>query len=396
MTWLELSPADRRRGSIATKHGGPGEKNAAIASRALVVLLCGLVGASEIEYGPPKVKPVPGTPDCVSNKVAEGGHCPTFRAGAVCEGVDINMPAVDMLRNKTLIIQDMDWSPYATPTGKHPTGWTGPARHPTGWSGLNIELFDAYADILGFKYEMSDMGYAGDHKDADGNAIEESWTEMVMRAIDDADLTGSYWTETNKRLNGVTYIRGTYDLTPVLVARMLSAGETKAETWYKSFYNYLDPFTYGLWASILAVIICSGVVDWLVERKSVKEARVTASIYEYFAGLCAASLEHPPIDASVTESHVCAQVVGWLRVSTLEDERRLSGDRRFYRARPHLVLYCQPCRLHHRLGAANQEHPFDGPSHPRQRFGACSRSQCHENLSGLHGATPAHSLPCVR
>ena len=63
MTWLELSPADRRRGSIATKHGGPGEKNAAIASRALVVLLCGLVGASEIEYGPPKVKTVPGTPD---------------------------------------------------------------------------------------------------------------------------------------------------------------------------------------------------------------------------------------------------------------------------------------------------------------------------------------------
>ena len=395
MSWLELSPADRRRGGIATRNTAASARK--MLRSPLVVLLCGLVGASQVEYVPqPKVKAVPGTPDCVSDKVAGGGHCPNFKAGAICDGVDIDDPAADMLSGKHLIIQDMDWSPYATPTGTHPIGWEGPAKHPTGWSGLNIELFDIFADKLNFTYTMSDMGYAGTHKDANGELIPESWTEMVMRAIDDADLTGSYWTETNKRLNGVTYIRGTYDLTPVLVARMLSAGETKAETWYKSFYNYLDPFTYGLWASILAVIICSGVVDWLVERKSVKEARVTASIYEYFAGLCAASLEHPPIDASVTESHVCAQVVGWLRVSALEDECRLSGDRRFYRARPHLVLHCQPCRLHHRLGAANQEHPVDGPSHPRQRFGACSRSQSHENLSGLNGATPAHSLPCVR
>ena len=248
----------------------------------LVVLLAGLVGVScsgEIGSGEigsvvtvPLTTPVPGTPECVGNGAANGGHCPTFRAGAVCEGVDMSGPAADMLRGKHLIIQDMDWLPYASPD---PEG-----NHPSGWTGLNIELFDHFASVLGFTYNMSDMGYAG----AFGPA--ETWTQMVYRAIDDADLTGSYWTETNERLNGVTYVRGTYDLTPVLAARMLSAGETKAETWQKSFYNYLDPFTYGLWCTILAVIICSGVVDWLVERKSVREARVTSSIYEYFAGLC--------------------------------------------------------------------------------------------------------------
>ena len=74
----------------------------------LVVLLGGLVGVScsgqvgsgEIgssEIGSvrglgtvPLITPVPGTPECVSNLEANGGHWPTFRPGAVCEGVDMS------------------------------------------------------------------------------------------------------------------------------------------------------------------------------------------------------------------------------------------------------------------------------------------------------------------
>ena len=105
------------------------------------MLLCGLVGASQVEYDPqPKVKPVPGTPNCVGNKVAEGGHCPTFRAGAICDGVGIDDSAATMLSGKHLIIQDMDWLPYASPD---PEG-----NHPSGWTGLNIELFDHFASVL--------------------------------------------------------------------------------------------------------------------------------------------------------------------------------------------------------------------------------------------------------
>ena len=88
-----------------------------------------------------------------------------------------------------------------------------------------------------------------------------------------------------------------------LVARMLGAGETKWETWYKSFYNFLDPFDKTLWFMILGFIIFSGVVDWLVERKSVKEARVTSSIYEYFAGLCGDARLEPSSCTTSSSSH---------------------------------------------------------------------------------------------
>ena len=301
-----------------------------------LVLLGGLVGLFAADVAPvPDI--VPGTPECVSNNVANGGHCPNFTAGAICDGVDINMPALDMLRGKHLIIQDMEWMPYAAPD---PDG-----THHAGWKGLNIELFDYFASVLGFTYNMSNMGYAGDYGPA------ETWTQQLYRAVDDADLTGCYWIETNDRMNhGVSYLRGTYDLTPVLIARMLSAGETKAETWYKSFYNFLDPFTFNLWWIILGFVVCSGVVDWLVERKTVKEARVTASIYEYFAGLCgrarfesAAGPSCPCLalaDRLMRASPVCAQPLGWLRVPALKDECHLPSCGRLHRARPHLILHC--------------------------------------------------------
>jgi hypothetical protein len=232
----------------------------------LAVLIGGLVSVSCSEI----VAGLGNNTQCV------GAHCSTFVAGAVCDGVDVSTPAVDMLRGKHLIIQDMEWMPYAAP---NPGG-----RHFSGWKGLNIELFDHFATVLGYTYNMSNMGYAQEG---------ESWTEQVYRAVDDADLTGSYWVEDDERLNKASFIRGTYDLTPVLVARMLGAGETKWETWYKSFYNFLDPFDKTLWFMILGFIIFSGVVDWLVERKSVKEARVSSSIYEYFAGLLWGGFEYP-------------------------------------------------------------------------------------------------------
>ena len=242
----------------------------------LAVLIGGLVSVSCSEI----VAGLGNNTQCV------GAHCSTFVAGAVCDGVDVSTPAVDMLRGKHLIIQDMEWMPYAAP---NPGG-----RHWSGWKGLNIELFDHFATVLGYTYNMSNMGYAQEG---------ESWTEQVYRAIDDADLTGSYWVEDDERLNKASFIRGTYDLTPVLVARMLGAGETKWETWYKSFYNFLDPFDKTLWFMILGFIIFSGVVDWLVERKSVKEARVTSSIYEYFAGLCGDARLEPSSCTTSSNSH---------------------------------------------------------------------------------------------
>lgn len=199
---------------------------------------------------------------------------PGFVPGAVCSNVSMSTPAIEMLRGKHIIIQDMDWAPYAMPD----------KNAPKGWSGLNIELWDKMGAMLGFTYEVHDMGYA-----LEG----ETWTDQLIRAIGNADLTGSYWSKTPARLNKTTMLQGHVDVSIVLVARVNTAAEARAGTWYKSFISFLDPFTYELWGVLMFVVLASGLVDWLVERMRVKEARLTSSIYEYAAGFLWGGFEYP-------------------------------------------------------------------------------------------------------
>ena len=198
-----------------------------------------------------------------------------FTAGEVCSAANSSGLAGDMLRGKHLIIAELEWSPYAS---KQPLA-------PKGWVGLNIDLYDTVSESLGFTYEIWDMGYpVGD----------EGWTGLLLRSIDSADLIGCWWAHGEIRNNNVMMLRGHIDTSTSLVGLMRMAEPDASQKFRESFYSFLLPFHSSLWLAILVLVVLSGVVDFIVEsRRLPGETKLTASLYEYFAGVLWGGFEYP-------------------------------------------------------------------------------------------------------
>ena len=198
-----------------------------------------------------------------------------FTPGEVCAGVNSSALARDMLRGKHLVIGELEWSPYASIQPLAPKGWVG----------LNIDLYDAISQSLGFTYELVDIGYPiGD----------EGWTGELLRVIDEVDLVGCWWAHGTIRNDNVVMLRGHIDTSTSLVAAVRHEEKTIAESFFESFYSFLMPFHYTLWLAIVALVVLSGMVDYVVEsRRLPGEAKLTASLYEYFAGILWGGFEYP-------------------------------------------------------------------------------------------------------
>ena len=96
--------------------------------------------------------------------------------------------------------------------------------------------------MLGFTYEIQDMGYPL------GN---ESWTDLLVRAADAADLTGSWWVHSETRGNSVFFLRGHVDTSTTLVARVEMADKDAGEKFAGSFYTFMTPFSSELCAAAI-------------------------------------------------------------------------------------------------------------------------------------------------
>lgn len=180
----------------------------------------------------------------------------SFRAGAVCDGLDMKSTnAVDMLRGKHLFLRECDWAPFATPDDTSPHGW----------SGLCPDLIVPISEMLGFTYEIGDMGYPLEGED---------WTGLLQRQVNEADLFMSFWVPTVERYNSAGMLYGYVDTAVVLVARNAPPPERGV-----SFTSFLDPFTWQLWCVLILIIFFSGVVDWAVERRTDEDASLSGSIY---------------------------------------------------------------------------------------------------------------------
>jgi hypothetical protein len=113
----------------------------------------------------------------------------SFRAGAVCDHVDYATSASNFLRGQHLVINELAWRPYAVVD-------LSVARN---WTGLNVDLFDRICAILGCTYNIRDMGYP---------APRETWTELIVREQDHADVTGSWWVQSEERFTNGLWFRG--------------------------------------------------------------------------------------------------------------------------------------------------------------------------------------------
>lgn len=213
----------------------------------------------------------------------------SWQLGEICNGVNYSStPAQDMLKGKHLLVFDTKWAPYATPEPEAPKGWVG----------LDVDLLDHISWLLGFTYEIQDMGYP-----ADG----ETWTDVALRAQYHSDMLASYWTPQPERRNGATMFRGHLDLSTVLVARREDA--SIADQRLTSLTSWARPFSAQLWTSFVLLIILSGVIDWYLERDYMPGHKITSSIYEYCAGVLWGGFEQPISRSSAVYQIVLAFIL---------------------------------------------------------------------------------------
>ena len=95
----------------------------------------------------------------------------SYTPGNTCSQGDDSQSA---LMGKHLRVMELAWAPFATKDATAPKGWTG----------FNIELMNEISDLLGFTYDIVDIGYPGDG---------ETWGEHAFNYIDKGDVLMSFW-----------------------------------------------------------------------------------------------------------------------------------------------------------------------------------------------------------
>ena len=218
----------------------------------------------------------------LTQTASEPGSGSTFTTGAVCHDVNLNltMAASEMLRGKHLVVNELDWAPFAKKKTENGNA---------SWAGIDMDILDRLSALLGFTYEIRLM---------DARTKGESWSDLLVRDSPNADLTASYWTHSVERFDKVKMLKGHLDLAATLLARVSGAAESKLSVWYRSFYSFLSPFRFDLWLALLFLVVLSALVDFLIERLRVPETTINASLYEYFAGILWGGFEYPLSRAS--------------------------------------------------------------------------------------------------
>ena len=219
----------------------------------------------------------------------------SYVPGAICAGVDTNGPAQNMLQNKHLKVYDYEWPGFAS---KDPTA-------ASGWTGLDIDLLVEISARLGFTFEIHEMAQQpGAFFFCCVNFLPpalsphfitllplcagESWDDMLQRLTVDGDLVLSYWGRTLDKMNTLTMLQAHIDYSPVLVIR--ENAPTPLSLWDKML-QFSRPFDAYCWIALIAIIVCSGIVDYLLERTD--GGTIGASIYEYFAGTLWGGFQDP-------------------------------------------------------------------------------------------------------
>ena len=183
---------------------------------------------------------------------------------------------VDLLRGEHLTVFDTPWPSFAYLD----------ETTPSGWGGLDVDLLNAFSERLGFNYTIHELHQLPN---------ETTWTPTLIRAVGrdaplPADLIMSFWSRSESRVASLSFLSGHVDSSAVLTARMAT---NPTPSIVEKLTSFLRPFEWPLWLCLIAMIVASGAVDYLLERKSSPGARLGGCIYEYVAGTLWGGFESP-------------------------------------------------------------------------------------------------------
>ena len=160
---------------------------------------------------------------------------PGFEAGAVCANYTTFRSTKHLaLSGKHLVIGEVVYP-----------------RWGIDWSGIDITLLDRVAAILNFTYQIKRVAW-----DKQGNAA---------NATEHTDLVLNYWTATPENVLSDKIIRGHVDTSRYLVTYKPTV---KQESLMDHWETMFKPFTYGLWGTVFGMMVCSGLLMYILERGS--------------------------------------------------------------------------------------------------------------------------------
>jgi hypothetical protein len=109
------------------------------------------------------------------------------------------------------------------------------------------------------------------------------------------------------RRDSALQLIGHLDISTVLVSRS-DTSHVKSLSW-ETLFSCAQPFSTALWFTFVALILFSGVVDWIAERDHAPGHQLTASLYEYCAGVLWGGFEHPLSRTSAVYQIILAFIV---------------------------------------------------------------------------------------
>lgn len=167
-----------------------------------------------------------------------------------------------LLNGKHLRVLEMEWAPFAVKS----------ASAPLGWSGLDMDLLSSVSQKLNFTFDIIE----------EKGRSNETWSDTLIRTMQHGDLWASWWAANTQRIQYTSLLTPHIDTSPVLVVAPTEIG-SNGDGYSQALVTFFLPFTWELWMALIAMVVASGVVDYILERS--QGGTLGASIYEYMGGV---------------------------------------------------------------------------------------------------------------
>ena len=203
----------------------------------------------------------------------------------VCQAGYEARAASTWLQGLHLKFGEVSWAPYGIKNESAPLGW----------SGFDIDLANMVAEQLGFTYEVVSLEkqsfcstatcFVGDEDDA-----VETWDDVLTRGVNETDLILSWWSQKAARREWLGMLTGHVDDSAMMVARTTLVGDFWSTAQAKAS-SFLQPFTYELWAAVVAMVVIGALSDYGLERGH--GGSIASSLYESSAGVMFGGFQSP-------------------------------------------------------------------------------------------------------
>ena len=268
----------------------------------------------------------------------------------VCTGINVTDPEVNVsqfLSGKHVVAGELELPPFGF--------FNATTRQ---WSGIDIVILDAVAARLNFTYEIRRFDAAS--ADADGN----QFLRDTVGGTGQVDFMMSFWEPIAIRHTFVNLIIGHVDISETLITHVNTTADSDGffQRLKSDPASFLAPFEYDYWAILMIILVVSGLVDYVLERR--QGGSPTSSIYEAFAGALWGGFESPRSRLS----GLYQVVISFFLLVVISSCVHMTSACRVYPCLKARALTCQcPARAHAQLHGKHSRLPHGQAAKGRNR-----------------------------